>query len=163
MNIEIDANEYRDLLDIAHLADVVLSGHRQGGDKRSERHRALIQKLYSLAKDAGLGPMMSFNENNQTYVPTPDFEKSTLAHMVLNEFGEHLFWDHLINRLVQRDAAMMLGGMEKPGAMNEDERHRLFHAIRERYAAEFAANDIVNLQVIEPLGAGGGVPLKTSD
>jgi hypothetical protein len=28
MNIEISPKEYRDLLDILHIADVVMSGHR---------------------------------------------------------------------------------------------------------------------------------------
>ena len=41
MNIELTVKEYRDLLDIAHIADVILSGHRREPDKRSERHRVL--------------------------------------------------------------------------------------------------------------------------
>jgi hypothetical protein len=53
MNIEISTNEYRDLLDILHIADVVMSGHRNEADRRTERHRALIQKLYALAQGEG--------------------------------------------------------------------------------------------------------------
>ena len=56
MNIEISMEEYSDLLDIVHIADVVMSGHRRKEDKRTERHRALIQKLYAAARERGLRP-----------------------------------------------------------------------------------------------------------
>jgi hypothetical protein len=161
MHIEIDAQEYRDLLDIVHIADVVLSGHGRGADKRSERHRLLIQKLYGMAKAAGFESLMGFDEEAKKHVPTALFEQGTLAHTVLNEFGEHLFWDHLINKLAQRDAAQMTGGIARLAAMDEKDRHGLFHALRQRYAEEFQANDITNLKLVEPFAA--GVPVKTSD
>jgi hypothetical protein len=40
MNIEISTKEYRDLLDILHIADVVMSGHRREENKRTALHRA---------------------------------------------------------------------------------------------------------------------------
>lgn len=162
MNIEIDAKEYRDLLDILHIADVVMSGHRRTEDMRTERHRALIQKLYALAKGAGLDRMISFNDTLHKYVPTPDLERSTLAHVVLEEFGDHLFWDQLINKLSERDAAQMAGGIERLNAMSERDRRHLEGAIRQTYIEEFNANDIANLRLIERFGA-GGTPVKTSD
>ncbi len=163
MNIEIDANEYRNLLDILHIADVIMSGHRNTEDERTRQHRVLIQKLYALAAGAGLERMMRYDENVRRYVPTPDFEQSTLSHTVLNEFGEHLFWDHLINRLSQRDAAQLAGGLERLAEMSENDRHGLYQAIRQRYAEEFTANDIAHLRLIEPLEAAAGMPAKTSD
>jgi hypothetical protein len=163
MNIEIDAKEYRYMLDILHIADVVMSGHRRADDRRTEPHRALIQKLYALAKGAGLDRVMSFNDTLHKYVPTPEFEESTLAHVVLDEFGDHLFWDHLINRLTERDAAQLAGGIERLKAMSESDRRHLEAAIRQRYAEEFSANDIANLTLIERFGPAGSSPVKTSD
>jgi len=163
MQIEIDAQEYRDLLDIVHIADVVLSGHGRGPDGRSERHRALIQKLYGMASSAGFESLMHFDEDVKKYVPTPAFEQGTLAHTAMNEFAEHLFWEHLTNRLAQRDTAQLAGGIERLAALDDQERHRLFHAIRQRYVEEFQANDIANLRLIESIAAGPGVPIKTSD
>ncbi len=163
MNIEIDTKEYRDLLDILHIADVVMSGHRKTEDMRTERHRALIQKFYALAKGAGLDRMMSFNDTLHRYVPTPDFEESTLAHVILDEFGDHLFWDHLINRLSERDAAQLAGGIERLKAMSDSDRQQLERAIRQTYAEEFNVNDIANLRLIERFGSAGSTPVKTSD
>jgi hypothetical protein len=163
MNIEISTKEYRDLLDILHIADVVMSGHRREEDMRTERHRALIQKLYALVRGEGLDQLISYNESMNKYVPTSDFEQSTLVHTVIDEFGDHLFWDELINRLSIRDAVQIAGGIDRLNAMSDSDRQHLEGPIRQRYIEEFAMNGVANLEVIERLGIGGGIPVKTSD
>lgn len=165
MNIELDEKEYRNLLDLLHIADVVLSGHRKTEDMRSARHRALIQKLYALAKNAGLDKLMTFKDDVKRYAPTPAFEESTLAHVVLDEFGEHLFWDHLTNRLSQRDAAQLAGGVGGLKSMSDTDLQRLHGAIKQRYIEEFSAHDITNLRLIDPEPASpvAEEPVKTSD
>ena len=163
MNIEISNQEYRDLLDILHIADVVMSRHRREEDKRSARHRALIQKLYALARGEGLERLIEFNKLANKYIPTADFEQNTLAHPVIDEFGDHLFWDELISRLTLRDAAQLVGGMERLNTMSENERQIVEGPIRQRYIEEFAVNNVTNLAVIERFSIGGGVPVKTSD
>ena len=163
MNIEISTTEYRDLLDILHIADVVMSGHRREEDKRSLRHRELIQKLYALVVSEGLDRLISYNESVHKYVPTAEFEQSTLAHTVIDEFGDHLFWDELISRLSVRDAAQIAGGIERINAMSDNDRQAVEGPIRQRYIEEFTTNDVANLEVIERFSIGGGIPVKTSD
>ncbi len=163
MNIEISDNEYRDLLDILHIADVVMSGHRKGQHKRTERHRALIQKFYSLAAGRGLDWLISYNENLNKYISTAEFEESSPAHAMIDEFGDHVFWDELISRLSTRDAAQTVGGIERFNAMTDSERQHLEGPIRQRYLEEFAASGVANLAVIEGFSAGAGLPVKTSD
>jgi len=162
MNIDISAKEYRDLLDILHLADVVMTGHRREEDKRTERHRALVQKLYALAKDAGLEGLMGYNELVKKFVPTGDFEHSSLAHTVLDEFGDHLFWDQLISRLTERDADQMTGLTNRLALSGSDREHEIGH-IRQRYIEEFAKNGVSNLEIIERFSAGAGMRAQTSD
>lgn len=162
MNIEITSEEYRDLLDILHLADVVMSGHRREEDKRTARHRALVQKLYALAQGEGLARLISYNESMKTHVPTVDFEQSTVVHAVIDEFGDHLFWDELINRLSVRDAAQIAGGNDRLNAMSENDRQHVEGPIRQRYIDEFAVNGVDNLELVERF-ATGGIPIKTSD
>jgi hypothetical protein len=164
MKIEIEAKEGRDLLDILHIADVVISGHRRGEDKRTERHRALIQKLYALlAQGEGLDRLIAFNENVHKYIPTSDFEQGALAHVLLDEFGDHLFWDELIARLSVRDAAQIAGGHERLNAMSDSDRQALEGPIRQRYIEELSANGLANLTVIEQFSSGEGNLAKTSD
>ncbi len=162
MNIEITSKEYRDLLDILHIADVVMSGHRREADTRTERHRALVQKLYGLAQGEGLGRLISRSDRTDAYTPTEEFEHSTVAHVVIDEFGDHLFWDELINRLSIRDAAQAAGGIERLNAMSESERQQAEGNIRQRYIDEFALHGVANLEVVERFD-GSGVSIKTSD
>jgi hypothetical protein len=163
MNIEISAKEYRDLLDILHIADVVMSGHRREADKRTGQHRALIQKLYALAQGAGLDQLIGYNETVKKYVPTGEFEQSSPAHAVIGEFGDHLFWDQLISRLTERDAAQIAGRPGSPTPMTDIDRLIVQGPVRQRYIQEFTKNGVANLAVVERFSIGGGTPAMTSD
>ena len=163
MNIELSTKEYRDLLDILHIADVVLSGHRREKDLRSKQHLELIHKLYALAQGEGLERLIGYNERVNAYLPTAEFEESSLAHVALDEFGDHLFWDQLIGRLAARDAAQIAGGTERLNTLSESDRQALEGPIRRRYVQEFATNGVASLEVVERFGIGEGPQLRTSD
>jgi len=163
MNIELSAKEYRDLLDILHIADVVMSGHRREEDKRTTPHRALIQKLYGLAGSEGLDRLMGYSDRVHKHVPTSEFEENSLAHPLLDAFGDHLFWDELISRLTTRDAAQIAGGMNRLNALSDNERRTVEGPIRQRYIVEFTQNGVANLEVVEQFSTSTGMPVKTSD
>jgi hypothetical protein len=163
MNIEISANEYRDLLDILHIADVVMSGHRREEDNRTVAHRALIQKLYALSAGEGAEPLISYSKSAHSYVPTPEFEAGTVSHKVVDEFADHLFWDGLISRLSFRDAAEIVGGKDRLNAMSDRDRREAEGPIRQRYIEEFSKHGIDNLAVIQRFDVGEGMTVKTSD
>lgn len=163
MNLTISRQEYQDLLDLLHIADVVMTGHRKEEDPRSTRHRAFIQKMYALAKGEGLEQLVGYDESMRKYVPSMEFEKNSLAHAVLDEFSDHLFWAQLISDLSVRDAAQTVGGIEQLNALNNTDRQAVEGPIRLRYIEEFASHGVANLAVIERFNTSGGVPIKTSD
>jgi len=140
-----------------------MSGHRREEDQRTTRHRALVQKLYALARGEGLDRLIRHDESAKKYVPTGEFEEHSLAHPLINEFGDHLFWDELISRLSVRDAAQMAGGLDQLNSLSQSDRHTMEGPIRQRYIAEFTANGVANLEVVERYGSGGGSPGETSD
>jgi hypothetical protein len=163
MNIEISTKEYRDLLDILHIADVIMSGHRREEEERTARHRALIQKLYAYAQGAGPDGLITYNENVKKFIPTREFEQVSMAHAVIDEFGDHLFWDQLISRLTERDAGQIAGGTERLRAMTDSERQHVEGHIRQRYVEEFAQNGVANLAVVEGFAEAEGKTVRTSD
>ncbi len=163
MKIEITSKEYRDLLDVLHLADVVMSGHGREEDKRMVRHRALIQKLYALAQGEGLAGLITYDPRTSAYVPTRDFEESTPSHDVVDAFGDHLFWDELITRLSERDTAQMAGGADRLHGLSEKDRAQMEQPIRQRYIDEFTANGVANLEIVQRFDTGWEKPVKTSD
>jgi hypothetical protein len=163
MNITLTIQEYRDLLDILHLADVVMSGHRRERDKRTDRHRVLIQTLYALAKEEGLGHLIDRVESANKYIQSRAFEWATLAHTVIDEFGDHLFWDQLITRLAERDTVQAAGGIDRLNAMSDSDRLHTAEHIRPRYVEEFAKHGVSNLAVVEQFSPVGDGQFKTSD
>jgi len=163
MHIELSTQEYRDLLDILHIADVVLSGHRREKDMRRKQHLELIRKLYALAPGEGLERLIGYNERVNAYIPTAEFEASSVAHVAIDEFGDHLFWDQLIGRLSARDAAQVAGGIERLNTLSESDREALEGPIRQRYAHEFATHGVASLEVVERFGMGEGPQVRTSD
>lgn len=163
MKIEITNEEYRTLLDVLHIAEVVLSGHRRQEDPRSEQHRMLIQKLYALAADAGLGKLIEFDNARKHYHPTEELENDSPVHAFIDEFTGHVFWDELISRLTARDAAWQAGGLESLNALSDDEREALERPINERYVEEFSKHGLSNLAVVEQLGGTGEGSIPTSD
>lgn len=163
MNIELSSQEYLDLLDVLHIADVVLSGHRRQEDGRTERQRGLIQKLYGIARGQGLAHLMNFDEIAKRYIPTQEFEANSVAHEAIHEFSDHLFWDELIDRLSFRDAALIAGGADRLRALGDRERGVIEGPVRQRYIAEFTRHGITNLELVERYEESDEMPVKTSD
>lgn len=161
MKIDLSQEEYRVLLDLLHVAEVVLSSHRQEDDERSAGHRQLLQKLYARAQEAGLSDLITHHPSEGRYHPSDRFEELSAAHTFLDEYVNHVFWDQLVRQLTERDAAVKAGGSEKLEALNDDERERIEQPIKDRYLKEFSENGLTNLAVVERFGAGAAV--RTSD
>ncbi len=159
MQIDLTAAEYRSLLDILHLADMVMSGHRREPDPRTALHRAVIQKLYSHCRGEGLERLVAYDEHAQAFAPTNAFERTTPVHALLQEFEDHLFWDQLISRLTERDTIQAPRGGNAP---TDTERRQREEQIRQQYTTEFSAHGIANLAVVERFLSDNGAP-RTSD
>jgi hypothetical protein len=86
-----------------------------------------------------------------------------VAHVAIDEFGDHLFWDQLIGRLSARDAAQVAGGIERLNTLSESDREALEGPIRQRYSQEFATHGVASLEVVERFGMGEGTQVRTSD
>ncbi len=163
MKIELTNAEYRSLLDILHIAEVIMSGHRRQEDLRTTGHRKLLQALYARAQEAGYGNLFTYHAAEQKHHPTDEFENGALSHALIDEFVDHAFWDQLIARMTSRDAAVAAGGKERFTALGESERETLERPINERYIREFTQNGIENLEVVDRFGTGPGLAVQTSD
>ncbi len=163
MKIEISKEEYRALLDILHIAEVIVSGHRREEDPRTVNHRKLLKALYGRAGEAGFGDLFVYHAAEQRHHPTEAFENNALSHTLIDEFVDHAFWDQLISRLTTRDAAQEVGGRERLMSMNDDEREKVQRPINERYIKEFSQNGIENLAVVDRFMSDKGTTVQTSD
>ncbi len=149
MNVEITKEEYLDVLDLLHIASWVLVAHKTEKDPRIEKYDKVIQKFYAFAEQMGSGGLVKFDSVAGKYYPDPEFEESSKVMDFIDEFVDHSFWDELIIRFAERDAARQVGGHEQLNLLSHEDRHALEDPIEERYSEEFNENGIDRLEIVE--------------
>ncbi len=162
MNVEIRKEEYTDLLDLLHIASWVLVYHKTAQDARIEKYDRIIQKFYALANDLGHSDLVVPDQTGK-YRPSGKFEESSPSREIIDEFVDHSFWDELIIRFAERDAARRAGGFEQLGSLSHEDRHALEDPIEERYTEEFNENGIDRLEIVEGYGQNFTHPPATHD
>lgn len=150
MQIELSADEYRQLVDVLYLADWLLTARKVGDDPRVEAYHRLVQKLYARSQEMGLSELIEYAEEFEQYFPTRHFEADTTIHEFINEYDDETFWDELTRRLAERDLMAQLGGREKVQKLSMEERIRRLGQLEEQYAAEFARHGLDHLRLETP-------------
>jgi hypothetical protein len=163
MKIDITNEEYMDLLEMLHIASWVLLSHKTKVDPRVEKFEMIIQKFYALARDMGRGDLVEYDPGRRKYHPTKAFEDASRSLEFIDEFVDHSFWDELIVRFAERDAARQAGGYEKLDEMGHEERHAFVDPFEERYAEEFNERGIERLEIVEHFGHDVAAPVATHD
>jgi hypothetical protein len=163
MKIEITKEEYVDLLDLFHIASWVLVSHKTTVDPRVEKFEIIIQKFYALAREMGRGNLVEYDPGRGRYRPTKAFEDMSPSLEFIDEFVDHSFWDELIARFAERDAARQAGGYEKLDLLSHEDRHALVDPFEERYAEEFNERGIDRLEIVERFSGDVLKPAATHD
>jgi len=141
MNINFTKEEYLLLLDIIYMADWILHAHSIGERSETKDYSELFQKLMIHAKELGCSELIEFNEIEQDYMLTGDFEEGSAVLNYLDEFEGESFWDELISRLAMRDALIAL----KVSSAHEVASELLFPALskaEEYWSKEFETFDL---------------------
>jgi hypothetical protein len=163
MKIEITKEEYRNLLDLLYIADWVLIAHKTGDDPRTKPYDDIIQKLYSRAREAGYERLIGHDPQTRDHFTTREFEEASKALVFIDEFVDDSFWDELIIRLAERDAAQQAGGYEQLGLLSAEDQHALRAPIEEKYSEELNSHGIDHLVLAHQFGFDLTKPVKTSD
>jgi hypothetical protein len=163
MKIEITNEEYVDLLDLLHIANWVLVSHKTQVDPLVEKLEMIIQKFYALAREMGRGDLVEYDPGRGKYHPTKALEDTSRSLEFIDEFVDHSFWDELIVRFAERDAARQAGGYEKLDLLGHEERHAFVDPFEERYAEEFNERGIERLEIVEHFGHDASTPVATHD
>ena len=163
MKIDITNEEYMDLLDLFHIASWVLVSHKTTVDPRAEKLEMIIQKFYALAREMGRGDLVEYDPGRGKYRPTKTLEDTSRSLEFIDEFVDHSFWDELIVRFAERDAARQAGGYGKLDLLNHEDRHALVDPLEERYAEEFNERGIEQLEIVERFSGDASKPVATHD
>jgi hypothetical protein len=149
MQIEMTEEEYRDLLDVLHMAEWMMHAHATEKDPATEPYDRVIQKLYAVAKTMGQDDLIEYDADAREYFATRKFDDTTLSWEFIDDFTEETFWDELIHRLTDRDLSRKVGGNELMDKLSMKERFTLESPIIEKYSKEFEERGLDRLEIVE--------------
>lgn len=145
MELSFSKTELKALVEMAVMADWVMTAHDVDDDERKDPFIKLCQKIYAFAHKNGMKKEIDFLEDIKEYSPNPDWEDESLARTFIDEFEEKTFWDELIERLSERDLNRKLKGKK---AENFHQHMEIFEEFSEKYAAEFCQNELENVEIV---------------
>lgn len=143
MQLELTKQDLERLLELAYMGDWMVNGLHADEDRVSE-HDAVLQKIYALAEENGLGWLIETRGETGDLAPSAAFrDRMDLAGHV-SHYDEDVFWDELALRLAERDLRDELGkGFD---VLPREERERRVDEIAEGYDKEFDKNGVDRLR-----------------
>ncbi len=149
MEISFSKAELEKLVEIAVMADWVMTAHDTEDDERKDEYLKLIQKIFGFAWKNGMKKEIEHLEDIKEFFPEENWEEASLARAFITEYEEKTFWDELVERLAERELNRKLGN-KKAGSF--EEHMEIYEGFATGFGEEFAENGIEHLQVVKPEG-----------
>lgn len=143
MQIELTKEEYRKLLIMTSIGNIVINGYRT--DDIIEEFDKMMNHLCKYAGDFGETELVeSKPDENGTYWETKKLDDA--SHEYLDEYDDEVFWEELADRLATREIERQhgKGGLLK---MSKEEYLKEYWEIENKFNEEFYSNGIDNLQI----------------
>jgi hypothetical protein len=154
MNFRFSDDELQTLVELLSLATMVAEWNQHPA---FQNHMAAINrvenKIFEHLYCAGWNQMIEFNEAEQHYQVTDDFQKKSFFFSCYEEFRQESFWEELVIRLADRDLLQRIG-FDAWNQLTEEQRRAQTVEWEKRYWAEFERNGIDHLRTIHPPGQG---------
>jgi hypothetical protein len=149
MELSFSKNELKALVELAVMADWVMTAHDIEDDERKDPYLKLVQKIYAFAHKNGMNNEIEFLDDIKEYFPDENWEEKSQARSFINEFEEKTFWDELVEKLAEREMNRKLQNRQPD---NFQQHMEMFEEFAAKYAEEFAANGIDNLDIVKKSG-----------
>jgi hypothetical protein len=143
MELNLSKTELERLLELTALGEWLLKGHLPEGGS-SALHDALVQKVYALSDDEGLGYLIAVDEAADALKPSEAL-LSRLDHEI-QDYDECVFWDELSLRLAERDLREELGSSVFDALPSAERQQRVDDAA-EAYDGEFDRRGVEGLRL----------------
>lgn len=141
MNVQLQPDEYRKLIELAYLGEWMINAHHDP-DFQDEAAGQALQKLLAAH------PSEDVTQDAETgeYLMNTDWTERLYDDYVL-DYDDHVFWDELIERLAQRDLAKDRDVRLEDISRDED----LFELrpLEERYRQELEEHGLDRLNIRE--------------
>ncbi|MFM2169913.1 MAG: hypothetical protein RI957_142 [Verrucomicrobiota bacterium] len=154
MNFRFSDDELQTLVELLSLATMVAEWNQHPAfQNQMAAINRLENKIFEHLYCAGWKQMIEFNEIEQHYQVTDDFQKKSFFFSCYEEFRQESFWEELVIRLADRDLLQRIG-FEAWNQLTEDQRRSQTADLEKRYWSEFERHGIDHLRVIHPPGEG---------
>lgn len=144
MELKLDKNELKILVELAIMADWTMTAHDTEDDPRKKEHLELLQKIYTFANENGMDKEVIKDPEIDMCIPEQDWEDETEARGFIDEFENMSFWTELVNKFADREMQKKFKG-RKPESF--DEQMEVFQHYSDIFANEFDEHGISRLQV----------------
>ena len=154
MNFRFSDSEIHTLVDLLSLATMVAEwNHHPAFQNQMAVINRLENKIFEHLHHAGYHQMIEFDEIEQRYQVTDEFEKKSFFSQCYEEFRQESFWEELVIRLADRDLARRIG-FEAWNQLSEEQRRAQTVEQEKRYWMELEKHGIDHLHIIHPPGQG---------
>jgi hypothetical protein len=148
--LELSRRDYLALLTVMQMADWVLHAHKVDEREETAAFRELEQKVFALADSFDCGHLVEYDDEEERYYPTAEFDESSPGMEFIEDFENESFWNELLERLVERDLVRQLG--EKAvRRLDEEARCTKEEPYRRLYGEEFARHGVDRLEILDQL------------
>lgn len=143
MKINFTKKEYRTLVDLIFLGDMVVNGIRVGDDNVKE-YEELREYLYSFAEQMGCEDIIQFDKQFNQHFETREYEEGKVQDY-LKEYDNEIFWNEMASRLAMRD----IERTQRISAEELDHQEMIKNvwSREETYLEEFEKNGLKNVNV----------------
>lgn len=142
ISLDLTMEQYRALIELVYLGRTVANDGREDPIPEYDQVEQLVN---AHAKEAGLGEVITDDEEPGVFLPTAEFEEGELADL-LAEYDNDAFWRELPDRLAERDLVSRHGRPAVDG-MSDVTYEREIKEIREKYEAEFRDHGVDRLRL----------------
>jgi hypothetical protein len=140
MNVELQPDDFRKLVELAYLGEWVINAQHDT-DYQDENAGRVLQQLLSNSslKDVGRD-----DETGEYFMSSEWVERLYDAYIL--DYDDHVFWDELTERLAQRDLAKLRDvGVDE---INRDDDLLELRPLEERYRQELEEHGVDRLEIV---------------
>jgi hypothetical protein len=139
MNVSLQPDEYRKLIELAYLGEWLINAHHDA-EFQDDQAGAALQALLKAGHTEGIDKDA---ETGEYYLKSDWVEKLYDAYIL--DYDDHVFWDELTERLAQRDLAKQRG--VSPDEINRDDDLLELRPLEERYHRELEEHGVERLDI----------------
>ncbi|OJF94646.1 hypothetical protein [Alkalibacterium sp. 20] len=142
MKINFTKKQYRSLIDLIHLGDMVVNGIRT--DDTVEEYEELREYIYSFAKQMGQEDNIKYDKEYDMHFETREYESGKVQEYI-EDYDDEIFWTELASRLATRDTQKLI--MLTGEISDKDEDLKKYWSREDIYQKEFEENGLRNVVV----------------